>query len=96
MVAAGLRRDYPRPLPRGRGQIAYETGIRIVGMVWEDLKPVRHPDAKRHSKTAIVVNSAIGGSTNCPDPHQRAGPPYRRGTRHRRLAENSATRFRYW
>ena len=27
------------PAPyRERGQIAYETGIRIVGMVWEDLK----------------------------------------------------------
>src|SRR5450755_1159104 len=28
------------PAPyRERGQIAYETGTRIVGMVWEDLKP---------------------------------------------------------
>src|SRR5579864_3089815 len=28
------------PAPyRERGQIAYETGLRIVGMVWEDLKP---------------------------------------------------------
>jgi len=33
-VAAGMCGD-PRPY-RERGQIAYETGTRIVGMVWED------------------------------------------------------------
>jgi dihydroxy-acid dehydratase len=48
-----------------RGQIAYETGRRIVDMVWEDLKPsdILTPDA---FENAIVVNSAIGGSTNAP------------------------------
>jgi dihydroxy-acid dehydratase len=54
------------PAPyRERGQIAYETGTRIVGMVWEDLKPsdILTRDA---FENAIVVNSAIGGSTNAP------------------------------
>ena len=54
------------PAPyRERGQIAYETGKRIVGMVHEDLKPsdIMTRDA---FENAIVVNSAIGGSTNAP------------------------------
>jgi dihydroxy-acid dehydratase len=54
------------PAPhRERGQIAYETGRRIVEMVWEDLKPsdILTRDA---FENAIVVNSAIGGSTNAP------------------------------
>jgi dihydroxy-acid dehydratase len=54
------------PAPyRERGQIAYETGTRIVDMVREDLKPsdVLTRDA---FENAIVVNSAIGGSTNAP------------------------------
>jgi len=58
-----LRRD-PRPY-RERGQIAYETGIRIVGMVWEDLKPSDILTRKAF-ENCIVVNSAIGGSTNAP------------------------------
>ncbi|MCO5063591.1 MAG: dihydroxy-acid dehydratase family protein [Rhizobiaceae bacterium] len=54
------------PAPyRERGQIAYETGKRIVAMVQEDLKPsdIMTRDA---FENAIVVNSAIGGSTNAP------------------------------
>lgn len=54
------------PAPyRERAQIAYETGRRIVGMVAEDLKPsdILTRDAFLN---AIVVNSAIGGSTNAP------------------------------
>ena len=54
------------PAPhRERGQIAYATGRRIVDMVWEDLKPsdILTRDA---FENAIVVNSAIGGSTNAP------------------------------
>jgi dihydroxy-acid dehydratase len=54
------------PAPyRERGQIAYETGLRIVDMVREDLKP---SDILTHEafENAIVVNSAIGGSTNAP------------------------------
>jgi dihydroxy-acid dehydratase len=54
------------PAPyRDRQQNAYETGKRIVQMVAEDLKPsdILTPEAFRN---AIVVNSAIGGSTNAP------------------------------
>src|SRR6186713_1783827 len=54
------------PAPyRERGQIAYETGLRIVGMVWEDLKPSDILTRKAF-ENCIVVNSAIGGSTNAP------------------------------
>jgi dihydroxy-acid dehydratase len=54
------------PAPhRERAQIAYETGKRIVGMVWEDLKPSDIMTRKAF-ENAIVVNSAIGGSTNAP------------------------------
>src|SRR5487761_2155131 len=52
------------PAPyRERGQIAYETGKRIVDMVWEDLKP-SDILTRQALENAIVVNSAIGGSTN--------------------------------
>ena len=54
------------PAPyRERPQIAYQTGKRIVDMVREDLKPsdILTADAFHN---AIVVNSAIGGSTNAP------------------------------
>lgn len=50
---------------RERGQIAYATGKRIVEMVWEDLKPSDILTRKAF-ENAIVVNSAIGGSTNAP------------------------------
>jgi len=54
------------PAPyRERGQIAYATGKRIVEMVWEDLKPSDILTRKAF-ENAIVVNSAIGGSTNAP------------------------------
>ncbi|QNA86422.1 dihydroxy-acid dehydratase family protein [Sphingomonas sp. So64.6b] len=54
------------PAPyRDRQEIAYYTGKRIVDMVAEDLKPsdILTRDAFLN---AIVVNSAIGGSTNAP------------------------------
>jgi dihydroxy-acid dehydratase len=50
---------------RERGQIAYETGRRIVDMVWEDLKP-SDILTREAFENAIIVNSAIGGSTNAP------------------------------
>ena len=54
------------PAPyRERGQIAYETGRRAVEMVWEDLKPSDILTRKAF-ENCIVVNSAIGGSTNAP------------------------------
>ncbi|WP_380056884.1 IlvD/Edd family dehydratase [Falsihalocynthiibacter sp. SS001] len=54
------------PAPyRERGQISYETGKRIVEMVEEDLKP-SDIMTREAFENAIVVNSAIGGSTNAP------------------------------
>ncbi len=54
------------PAPhRERPQFAYESGKRIVDMVWEDLKP-SDILTREAFENAIVVNSAIGGSTNCP------------------------------
>jgi dihydroxy-acid dehydratase len=54
------------PAPhKERGQIAYETGRRIVDMVWEDLRPSRIM-TREAFENVIVVNSAIGGSTNAP------------------------------
>lgn len=54
------------PAPyRERGQISYETGLRIVDMVWEDLRP-SDIMTRTAFENAIVINSAIGGSTNAP------------------------------
>ena len=54
------------PAPyRERGQMAYRTGQRIVEMVHEDLKP-SDIMTREAFENAIVVNSAIGGSTNAP------------------------------
>jgi dihydroxy-acid dehydratase len=54
------------PAPyRERGQIAYKTGLRIVQMVHEDLKPSDILTREAFENT-IVANSAIGGSTNAP------------------------------
>jgi dihydroxy-acid dehydratase len=54
------------PAPyRERGQMAYLTGRRIVDMVHEDLKP-SDVMTRESFENAIVVNSAIGGSTNAP------------------------------
>ena len=54
------------PAPyRERGQIAYATGERIVGMVWEDLKP-SDIMTREAFENVIVANTAIGGSTNAP------------------------------
>jgi dihydroxy-acid dehydratase len=54
------------PAPyRERGQIAYETGVRAVEIVNEDLKP-SDILTREAFENAIVANSAIGGSTNAP------------------------------
>jgi dihydroxy-acid dehydratase len=54
------------PAPyRERGQIAYETGLRAVEIVREDLRPSDILTRKAF-ENAIVANSAIGGSTNAP------------------------------
>ena len=54
------------PAPyRDRQEMAYMTGRRIVEMVREDLKP-SDILTREAFENAIVVNSAIGGSTNAP------------------------------
>jgi dihydroxy-acid dehydratase len=56
------------PAPyRERGQMAYETGKRIVAMVEEDLRPSRIL-TREAFENAILAASALGASTNCP-PH---------------------------
>ena len=54
------------PAPyRERLQMSHRTGRRIVEMVKEDLKPSRIL-TRNAFENAIVVNTALGGSTNCP------------------------------
>ncbi len=54
------------PAPyRDRQEMAYRTGMRIVDMVREDLKP-SDILTREAFLNAIVVGSAIGGSTNAP------------------------------
>ena len=54
------------PAPyRERLQMSYQTGKRIVGMVGEDLRPSKVL-SRQAFENAIVVNTALGGSTNCP------------------------------
>jgi dihydroxy-acid dehydratase len=54
------------PAPyRERGQISYETGKRIVDMVWEDMRPTDIM-TRQAFENAIVINSAVGGSSNAP------------------------------
>ncbi|CAL4866583.1 L-arabonate dehydratase [Asticcacaulis sp. MM231] len=56
------------PAPyRERGQMAYETGVRIVEMAYEDLKPSKIL-TKASFTNAIAAVAAIGGSTNA-QPH---------------------------
>jgi dihydroxy-acid dehydratase len=59
------------PAPyRERSQISFETGKRIVEMVFENLTPSKIM-TKKAFENAIVVASAIGASSNCP-PHLSA------------------------
>lgn len=59
----------PAPF-RERMAMAYETGKRIVEMTYDDLKP-SDILTREAFENAIVVNAAIGGSTNAP-PHLQA------------------------
>ena len=59
----------PAPF-RERMAMAYATGRRAVEIAWEDLKP-SDILTREAFENAIVVNSAIGGSTNAP-PHLQA------------------------
>ena len=65
----GMSLPYNAAIPapyRERGQMAYETGKRIVEMVAEDLTPSKIM-TREAFENAIVVNTAIGGSTNAPN-----------------------------
>ena len=54
------------PAPyKERGQIAYETGRRIVELVREDVTPSKIM-TREAFENVIVANSALGGSTNAP------------------------------
>ncbi len=54
------------PAPyRERGQVAYESGRRIVDLVKEDIRP-SDILTREAFENAIKVNSALGGSTNAP------------------------------
>ena len=54
----------PAPLSE-RIEMSYRTGLRIVGMVKKDLTPSKILTRKAF-ENSIVLNSAIGGSTNAP------------------------------
>lgn len=71
-IAEGLGMSLPGcamiPAPyRERGQMAYETGKRIVDMAYEDLRPSRIL-TRQSFLNAINLLTAIGGSTNA-QPH---------------------------
>ncbi|WP_066796830.1 IlvD/Edd family dehydratase [Sphingomonas soli] len=71
-IAEGLGMSLPGcamiPAPyRERGQMAYETGRRIVDMAYEDLRPSRIV-TRQNFLNAINLLTAIGGSTNA-QPH---------------------------
>ena len=54
----------PAPLSQ-RGEMSYQTGLRIVEMVKEDLTPSKILTREAFENT-VILNSAIGGSTNSP------------------------------
>ncbi|PMR72628.1 IlvD/Edd family dehydratase [Billgrantia endophytica] len=54
------------PAPyKERSLVAYQTGERIVGMVWEDLRPLEIL-TREAFENAVTVCSALGGSSNAP------------------------------
>ena len=54
------------PAPyKERSMVAYDTGARIVDMVWQDLRP-SDILTREAFENAIVVCSALGGSSNAP------------------------------
>ena len=54
----------PAPLSE-RGEMSYQTGLRIVEMVKEDLTPSKIL-TREAFENSVILNSAIGGSTNAP------------------------------
>ena len=69
------------PAPyKERAQIAYETGLRAVEIVWEDLQALRHPDARgvREHHHGELGDRRLDQRA---DPHQRDRAPHRREAR---------------
>ena len=84
------------PAPyRDRQEIAYHTGKRIVEMVAEDLKP-SDILTREAFLNAIVVNSAIGGSTNAPIHLAAIARHMGVDARRRTTGRPTATRCRCW
>ena len=82
------------PAPyRERGQSAYDTGRRIVEMVWEDLKP-SDIMTREAFENVIVANAAIGGSTNAPIHINADRQAYRRAARPTTTGNGSASTSR--
>ena len=82
------------PAPhKERAQLAYETGKRIVDMVWEDLRPSKIM-TREAFENVIVVNSAIGGSTNAPIHFNAIARHIGVEARQRRLGEGRLRRCR--
>ena len=83
------------PAPyRDRQEMAWRTGMRIVEMVHEDLKP-SDILTKDNFINTIVVNSAIGGSTNAPI-HIQAIARHIGVELRSRIGRHTATRCRCW
>ena len=72
---------------RERGQMAYETGKRIVEMVWEDLKPSDILTRKAF-ENAIVGGERARRLDQLPAARHRDRAPYRRRARHRGLGQD--------
>ncbi|WP_206514867.1 dihydroxy-acid dehydratase, partial [Xanthomonas perforans] len=54
------------PAPyKERAMVSYDTGTRIVDMVWEDVRPLDIL-TREAFENAIVACSALGGSSNAP------------------------------
>ncbi len=88
------------PAPyRERGQIAYETGARIVGMVWEDLKPsdiltLSIDDWQKYGhEIPLLVNMQPAGFYLGEEYHRAGGVPAVVGElmRHKRIHEDAMT-----
>ena len=93
-VPARLR-GHPGAATATAGRWPTCTGRRIVEMVHENLSPsdIMTRDA---FENAIVVNSAIGGSTNSPDPHHRDRPAHRASSSRSRTGRRIGHDVRCW
>ena len=84
------------PAPyRERGQMAYETGQRIVEMVREDLRPSEIM-TRAAFENAIVVRLGDRRLDQLPAAHHRHRPAHGRRARRSRTGSGSATTSRCW